>query len=258
MAAPPEAVCLDVGWTLIYPRASMWELFAAVGREAGADLTAEQGETLVHGVMTARREQSVTEFEAGTQYGDSDAEFVAQFGLMGRLLFALASVPGDHAALAERFMARFWTAENWAVYPDVLAGLERLRARGVRAGVLSNASSDLLALLDSTGILPLCDFTVVSAIEGTKKPDRRIFERALDRAGAPPERTVHVGDMYVEDILGARQVGIRPLLMERGALSMFPHHPESDNHAPGTVEVVRDFGDVLAAIGIEDGARGGR
>jgi putative hydrolase of the HAD superfamily len=255
MATLPEAISFDVGWTLIYPTVSMWELFADVGREAGAALTAEQGETLVHQMMSARRAQSISEFEAGTQYSDSDAEFVAQFGLIGRLIFALAGVPGDHDALAERFMARFWTTENWAVYADVLPALERLRARGIRVGVLSNASSDLLDLLERAGILRLCDFTVVSAIEGTKKPDRRIFERALDRAGTPAARTVHVGDMFVEDILGARQVGIRPLLMERGALAMFPNHPESDNHAPGTVEVVRNLHDVLAAVGVDDGPR---
>jgi putative hydrolase of the HAD superfamily len=248
----PQAVCLDVAWTLIYPRESMWEIFADVARHAGADVTAEQGESLVHGLMQAHRERAIAEVEAGTEYSDSDAEFMAQFGLLGRLIFAAAGVPGDHGELAERFMARFWTLENWAVFPDVVEGLKRLRASGIRTGVVSNASSDLMAMLEVSGLLPHLDFTVISAIEGVRKPDRRIYAHAIERAGVAAERLVHVGDMYVEDILGPRLAGLHALLMDRGTQSMFPHHLESEMHAPGTVEVVRGLDDLLAAIGVSE------
>jgi len=253
----PQAVYFDVGWTLIYPRESMWEIFADVAGQAGAEVTAEQGETLVHGMMQSQRQRSIADFEAGTEYPDSDEQFLAQFGLLGRLIFAAAGVPGDHGELATRFMQRFWTVDNWAVFPDVIDGLARLRARGIRTGVLSNASSDLMAMLEFSGVLPYLDFTVISAIEGTRKPDRRIYARALERAAVPAERVVHVGDMYVEDVLGPRSAGWRALLMERGAQSMFPHHPESETVESGSIEVVRNIGDVLAAIGIGDGGRSG-
>jgi HAD superfamily hydrolase (TIGR01549 family) len=250
MSALPKAVFLDVGWTLIYPRDSLWEIFAAICRDSGADLDAEGAENLVYELMAGRRDQALAELEAGAQYTDSDAEFVQLFEVMGRIIFAMAGIPGDHGALAARFLERFWTLENWAAFPDVIESMQELRGRGVRVGILSNASSDLLDLLAALGILPHCDFTVVSAIEGTKKPDRRIFEVALRRSGAEPGDAVHVGDMYVEDVVGARAVGVRPLLMDRGALGMFPNHPESGSHPPGSVEVVRNLSDVLAAIGL--------
>jgi HAD superfamily hydrolase (TIGR01662 family) len=253
----PHAVSFDVAWTLIYPRSSMWEIFETVGRQAGAEVTAAQGESLVHGLIHAHRDGAVAEFEAGAQYADSDAEFVAQFGILGRMIFSLANVPGDQEALAASFLSHFWKAENWALFPDVIDGFKRLRAEGIRVGVLSNASSDLLQMLDLLGLLRYCDFTVVSAIEGTKKPDPRIFARALERAGADAAHTVHVGDMYLEDILGARRAGVRPLLMDRGSQSMFPNHPESEAHAAGTVEVVRNLDEVLSAIGVATGARTG-
>jgi len=204
----------------------------------------------VHQLMAGRRDQALAELASGAQYTDSDEEFVQLFDVMGRVIFGMAGVPGDHAALSARFLERFWTAENWLSFPDVVEFMRQLRERGVRVGILSNASSDLLDLLAALDILPHCDFTVVSAIEGTKKPDRRIFEVALRRSGAEPGEAVHVGDMYVEDIVGARAVGIRPLLMDRGELGMFPHHPESAHHAPENVEVVRNLADVLAAIGV--------
>lgn len=250
MGTGPKAVFLDVGWTLVYPRDSLWEIFASIGREAGANLDAEGAERLVYQLMAGRREQALAELEAGAQYSDSDEEFVQLFEVMGRVIFGMAGVPGDHGALSARFLERFWTLENWASFPDVIDSMQRLRERGVRVGILSNASSDLLDLLAALDILPHCDFTVVSAIEGTKKPDRRIFETALRRSGAEPDEAVHVGDMYVEDIVGARAVGVRPLLMDRGQLGMFPNYPESESHSPGSLEIVRSLSDVLAAIGM--------
>lgn len=250
MGALPKAVFLDVGWTLVYPRDSLWEIFSSIVSDAGADLSAEAAEKLVYQLMAARRDQALAEFEAGTQYSDSDEEFVRLFEVMGRLIFGMAGVTGDHAALAARFFERFWTLANWASFPDVIDSMQQLRAHGVKVGILSNASSDLLDLLAALGILEHCDFTVVSAIEGTKKPDRRIFEVALRRAAIAPAEAVHVGDMYVEDVAGARAVGVRPLLMDRGKLGMFPNHPESGSHPVGTVEVVRNLSDVLAAIGL--------
>src|SRR5262245_42032250 len=194
--AAPKAITLDVGWTLAYPRVSLWDIFAAVGGEAGSTMTADQAEEVVNSMLMATRMHAIEEFQRGAEYSDSDEAFFALFGTMSRLLFNFAGITGDADALSARFLERFWSPDNWMVYEDVIDALERLRARGVRVGVLSNASSDLVNFLDRLQLLPHFDFTVISAVEGTKKPDRRIFEHALRRAGAPPGDTVHVGDMY--------------------------------------------------------------
>ena len=47
-----------------------------------------------------------------------------------------------------------------------------------------------------------------------EKPDRRIFEHALSVSGAEPETTLHVGDLYDADVLGARAAGIHPALID--------------------------------------------
>ncbi len=246
----PKAVSLDVGWTLVYPRASLWDVFADIGREAGSTMTSEEAEALVNNVLMATHRHAIDEFQRGAEYTDSDEAFLALFDSLSRLLFNLAGVTGDHDRLSALFLERFWSPDNWMVYDDVIAAIERMRTRGIRVGVLSNASSDLRGFLERLGLLPHFDFTVISAVEGTKKPDRRIFEHALQRAGTAPSEIVHVGDMYIEDILGARNVGVRPLLMERGSRSMFPHFPESARHPAERFEIVRTLDDVLAATGL--------
>ena len=246
-----QAVFFDVGWTLSYPERSLWDVFAEVIRKEGVGATSEEVERTVHSVIERRREQAIREFLAGAEYTDSDEEFEALFLAMGHLLFRETGLEGDHEALTRAVLERFWLLENWAVYPDVIDAIERLRACKIRVGILSNATSALVGFLEEIGLLQYFDFTVVSAIEGIKKPDRRIFERALEQAGVEAANAAHVGDMYLEDILGARNAGVRPFLIDRGTNSLFPHFPEAADHSPENIEIVRGLDPMLQAIGID-------
>jgi FMN phosphatase YigB (HAD superfamily) len=129
--------------------------------------------------------------------------------------------------------------------------LQALRGRGVRLGVLSNAPSNLPSFLEQLGVAPWLDFSVVSAVEGVKKPDRRIFEVALSRAGVAPAEALHVGDMYLEDVLGGRAAGIKTLLMERGTRSLFPSYRESEGRGLEPDAVIGDLRAVL--LRVDDG-----
>ena len=244
-----RAVFLDVGWTMAYPLASMWEIFADLCGDAGVPATAAECERLVRMVWRAAAEQAEERFRDGAEYSDSDAEFAAMFEQLGRVVFAQLGVGGDHAALAHRFLERFWSDSNWAVFPEVHDVLGALRGRGVRLGVLSNAPSNLPLFLDRLGIAPLVDFAVVSAIEGVRKPDRRIFAAALERAGVEPQAALHVGDMYLEDVLGGGAVGVRTLLIERGPRALFPSFRESEGRAMAAGTVVDNLAQVLERLG---------
>ena len=48
------------------------------------------------------------------------------------------------------------------------------------------------------------------------KPHREIFDEALRISGCTPGEAVHIGDSYDTDVVGARGVGIRPVLLLRG------------------------------------------
>lgn len=248
---PVRAVFFDVGWTLSYPQRSLWDCFAEVIREEGVETSSGEVERTAHSMIASRREQAVREFLDGAEYPDSDEEFEALFLVMGHIMFKKAGVEGDRDALTRDVLERFWLLENWAVYPDVIDVIERLRARRIRIGILSNATSALVGFLEELGLLKYFDFTLISAIEGTKKPDRRIFERAIEQAGVEVANAAHVGDMYLEDILGARNVGVRPFLIDRGRYSLFPSFPEAAEHSPEEVEIVRGLEPMLDALGVE-------
>jgi len=56
---------------------------------------------------------------------------------------------------------------------------------------------------------------VISYAVEYEKPHPKIFEEALRRAGTKPAETIHVGDSYEADVVGARNAGITPILIDR-------------------------------------------
>ena len=60
------------------------------------------------------------------------------------------------------------------------------------------------------------DFGVFSGLEGVEKPNPRIYEIALERAGnLPPEQVLHIGDSMRKDYVPAKSVGMHALLLDR-------------------------------------------
>jgi HAD superfamily hydrolase (TIGR01549 family) len=148
--------------------------------------------------------------------------------------------------LTQRFLQALWNEDNWQLFPEVTEVLAAWRARGLKLGALSNAPSNLTSFLERLGIAPYLDFTVISAVEGVKKPDRRIFATAVSRAGVPPQAALHVGDMYLEDVGGGRAAGLDTLLIERGPRALFPNHRESEGRQLDAASIVSDLTQVLA------------
>ena len=70
--------------------------------------------------------------------------------------------------------------------------------------------------LEQHGILKYIDLVVASAEEGVSKPDRRIFEIALQRAGCRPESVVMIGERIDNDIVQAKKMGMKNVWIKQG------------------------------------------
>ena len=93
------------------------------------------------------------------------------------------------------------------------AALARLRAAGLRLGVVSNSDGRVEQALKSAGLGGHFDVIVDSRIAGVEKPDPRIFHAALDRLGIEPAAALYVGDVYEVDVVGARNAGLDAALV---------------------------------------------
>ena len=91
-------------------------------------------------------------------------------------------------------------------YDDVIAVLEELSAE-YKLGVLTNGNADVNKL----GIGHLFDFSISSMDVKSNKPDRAHFVKAHELSQVDFKNTLHVGDHPVNDIVGARELGINTM-----------------------------------------------
>ncbi len=140
------------------------------------------------------------------------------------LILKGAGVPRSEATdAALRDLKAFHDVENtWDVVtegaPDIL---RRVRQAGLKTVIVSNSNGRIRHLLGRVGLLELFDHVLDSLEEGVEKPDPRFFEIALERSGADPRTTIHCGDLYEIDIVGARAAGLPAVLLDEA--DMYAH-----------------------------------
>jgi FMN phosphatase YigB (HAD superfamily) len=127
-------------------------------------------------------------------------------------VLAHAGVPPSRATDAARaVVAEYHRTNNlWEDVPgDVPPALERFRSIGLTLVVVSNANGRLRHLFDRLALTRHFDVVLDSHEWQVEKPDRRLFEIALEQSGADPRYTAHVGDLFHVDVVGARNAGLR-------------------------------------------------
>jgi putative hydrolase of the HAD superfamily len=100
-----------------------------------------------------------------------------------------------------------------ALRPEALPVITRLRARGTRTGVLSDCTSELPDAWPSLPLSGVIDAPVFSCVEGTRKPDPRLFRTVAARLGADPADCLYVGDGGGQELTGASAVGMHAMLL---------------------------------------------
>jgi putative hydrolase of the HAD superfamily len=200
------AVLFDLGGVLVHLD------YAAIAAEAAALGFPLDAAALPRAEGFARRAIDARASAAGTARGTDAARVPDYFDdvLAGAGLAAPA-----RAELVPRLRAHHRERNLWRVpFSCARATLERLNAAGLRLGVVSNADGRAAAILAATGLAPSLDVIVDSHFEGVEKPDPEIFRRALARLGAAANETLFVGDIPSIDVVGARNAGLRPVLLD--------------------------------------------
>jgi HAD superfamily hydrolase (TIGR01509 family) len=208
-----QTVFLDAGGVLVWPNWS--RVTDALGRRgvhvAAAALAAAEPRAKKR-LDTGETIQATNDQQRGWTYFN--------------LVLEEANIPRSDATDAglSELNAYHQQSNLWESAPDeVRPALTSLRARGLRLVVVSNANGRLHHLLERIGLLDAFDHVFDSHHEGIEKPDPRYFEIALARSGAAADSTIHVGDLYHVDVVGARAAGITPVLFDVADL-----YPDAD------------------------------
>lgn len=107
-------------------------------------------------------------------------------------------------------LRRFWAN----LIPGVRQALDILKDNGIRLAVVSNSNGMIEEILSGLHIREYFEHVFDSHIVGYEKPDRRLFMHALEKSNADPKCTIHIGDLYHVDVLGAWSAGIHAILLD--------------------------------------------
>lgn len=132
----------------------------------------------------------------------------------------VAAMGGDPAwvdPLVEEAERRLFGPDTdvFRVYADVVPTLDALRERGYRLAIVSNWDLSLHRVLGMFELTNYFDVVTASLEVGVEKPDRGIFDLTLKSMRTRADETLHVGDNPVDDLQGAREAGLRALLIDR-------------------------------------------
>ena len=132
-----------------------------------------------------------------------------------------------------------WAAcHHFDLYEDVADVLRQIHASGVRIGLISNTQRCLVSFERDFELEGLFSVALSSSAHGYMKPHRSIFEAALQGVGALASEAMMVGDSLAHDVAGARQVGMRPVLLHRA-----PGEPPAVD-----VPVIRTLAELLSLL----------
>lgn len=113
--------------------------------------------------------------------------------------------------LGHPFRHLFWARMEAGTQDE----LNWFKDRGYKLGVISNSEGQVRRLVEHLGLDSKFDLLVDSHEVGFCKPDKKIFEYALGKIGVSPNEAVHIGDIFEIDVMGAKGVGISPILIDR-------------------------------------------
>ena len=202
------AITFDVGGTLIEPWPSVGHVYAAVAARHGVRAEPEE---LTHRFVDAWNRKKNFNYTQDDWAGLVDATFA---GLT-------TTLPSQ--SFFDELYLRFAEPDCWRVYEDVIPALTALRECDVRLAVISNWDIRLRPLLQALDLADWFEVIHVSSELGSTKPDRRIFQAAIDSFGLSAAQILHVGDSEIEDHRGAMAAGMQSRWLCRDCNKLLAH-----------------------------------
>ncbi len=110
--------------------------------------------------------------------------------------------------LLEDYLANF--KESCEPFPNLISMLENLKKKDYQLGMITNGKAQFQAdSIEGLGIKSYFDVILISEKVGLKKPDVRIFEKALREMNVSADKSIYIGDHPENDVKAARQAGMK-------------------------------------------------
>lgn len=208
-----DVILFDMGYTLVYFEPSSARLIQESLQSLGIDRPVDEIGRAMEQVWQRRYQEGAGAAFPATEAYDRESELRLGRGLLAQLGVEASEV--QIAAYRQALGARFDQPGVLRPFGDTVDVLTALQEQGYRLGIVSNWGWNLRDQVAQTGLDGFFEVVWASAYAGYHKPHPAIFQQALARMDAAPERTLYVGDSYEHDVIGARKAGIEAVLLDR-------------------------------------------
>jgi putative hydrolase of the HAD superfamily len=206
-----KAIFFDAAGTLIKPARRVGETYAVLAQKYGVEPSAAE---ITERFQLCFHSAPPLAFPGTPATRIEDLERAWWKELVRRVFEPWDGFQRFDDYFAELF-AYFAQPDAWALYPEVAETLPVLERRGLVLSVISNFDSRLIGILQGLGAAHWFEHIFVSSRVGYAKPDRQIFQTALERHSLEAGDALHVGDSEEKDLLGANRAGLKGVLVER-------------------------------------------
>ena len=134
--------------------------------------------------------------------------------------------------------------------PEVLEALDLLKQRDLYIGLITNCNANVPLLFSESLLAQYIDVPVFSCEERIKKPSRRIYEIACERLKVKPQECLYVGDGSGEELTGAADAGMLPILKRADLTDVYdPHRPEVENWQGIVIDEISELCSIVSELG---------
>jgi putative hydrolase of the HAD superfamily len=226
-----HGIVFDLGWTLVDFTGNISTMEIERARDLGGFLSANGFELEGAAVFGAYRKEMGVLWEVGSEL---NYEYPASLAMLRALRHFLAHEDAarlSHGALEASFESLI---PLWQRYPDTISTLTALRNTGYRLGCISNTNDDthVQNMIDRAELRSWLSPIYTSAGVGLRKPHPEIFQMLLDDWGLLPGEVIMVGDTLNADVLGAHNVGMRGVWVDRGRTNPWSNNEGSKHIVP--------------------------
>ncbi|WP_089936012.1 HAD family hydrolase [Candidatus Entotheonella palauensis] len=132
---------------------------------------------------------------------------------------------------------------------EVLDTLATLKQMGLRLGLISNCGPDVPQLWPQISLATHLDTALFSCRERLQKPAPELYHSACHRLQHPPSACVYVGDGSSEELTGAKQAGMVPVLKRTNLGNVYDHvRPEVDSWQGHAVDEIRELPALISQL----------
>ncbi len=214
----PKVIFFDAVGTLIGIKGSVGEAYAAIALNYGVEVAPEE--------LDRAFRQSFATAEP-LAFGNKEREIITQQEFNWWRKVALATFKEakvlnnftDFDNFFQELYVYFTTEKPWFIYDEVINVLDQWQQKQIPLGIISNFDTRIYKLLKLLNLEKYFSSITISSEVGAAKPESEIFRSALAKHSCQPEQAWYIGDSFIEDYQGAKQIGMEAFWLQRNKKS---------------------------------------